>query len=127
MNGAPQPQRPLIVPNGVQPAPPASASQRHAAAFAEIKAIETAYNQAVVENERLRRDVDKLQNKVDLLQDALDQERQDGKIYQRKLIRLAASMSGINALTAEAHQIMTDMKEVKEARDETDAERAART
>lgn len=123
MNGAPQPQRPLIVPGAGGPAP---ASQRHAAAFAEIKAIEAAYTATMAENDQLKRKVDALQNKVDLLQDALDEARQDSKIYQRKLIRLAASMSGINALTAEAHQIMTDMKEVKEAQAETDAERAAR-
>lgn len=115
-----------VVPTPAPERPPAPVSQRHAAAFAELKAMETTYQQVAEENADLRRKLDAALNKAELLQNALDDERQHSRIYQRKLIRLAAAMSGIGALCADAEQIMRDAKEVTEAQEETAAEQMAR-
>lgn len=101
-------------------------SQRHAAAVAEIKALEEGYQSALSENVELKRVADRLLNKNELLQNELDRAIENGQIYQRKLIRLAAAMSGVNALTAEADKIMRDLAEVTEAQAETDKRIAER-
>lgn len=123
-NGLPPiPMRPVARP----PAPVAPVAQRTAAAFAEIRALEEQHAALEAENASLKRAVDQQDNKIDLLQAALDDERQNSRIYQRKLIRLATSMAGIGALTAEAEKIMRDTKEVEEAQAETEREREQRS
>lgn len=114
--------------NNTNPKPPAfppmprqetaPISHRHAAAFAEIKAIEAAYESLQIRNAELEREIDKVVNQRDLLDAALRQERIDCKVYQRKLIRLATAMSGIGALTAEAEQIMRDVADFDKAAEE---------
>lgn len=124
MNGNPNGAVGGAIPMPMRPSTPNPnpLAQRTASAFAEVKALEDQHNALIAENDKLRREIDRVTNQRDLLDQALRQERIDCKVYQRKLIRLATAMAGIGTLTAEAEKIMRDVVEFNEAQDEVEGE-----
>lgn len=110
MNDTPTGIRPPVL----IPRPPVAApTNRHAQAFAEIKAMEDNYHTAMEEIIELKRSLDSVTNQRDLLDAQMQHERDQKEIFQRKLVRLAASMSGIGALTKEAEEIMRQVEQVE--------------
>jgi hypothetical protein len=89
-------------------------ASRHAQTLEEIKAMSENYsNMQAICTEQIRK-IDALQNKVDLLQVALDDSRHAERVYRHKLIRLASAMENISLLTTQAEGIMKDAREIDE-------------
>jgi hypothetical protein len=109
----PTPIRPAMRPAVAEH--PETTLHRHAAAMAEIQTMRDNYEAMSAEVAESRRTIDKLENAVDMLKTALDEERHVGRVTQRKLIRLAGAMSAMSRLAAEADVIMRDAKEFEEA------------
>lgn len=85
--------------------------QRHAQALAEIKQMHTDYQRMQADLLDARRRLDQQENMIALLKEERDKLRDDLQVSTRKLIRLAAAMSGIGRLTADAEEIMRSVQE----------------
>lgn len=99
---------------------------RHATAMAEIQKLHDDYNAMRAELTNAYRKLDQQQNMIEVL--TTDKERyfQERSLFQRKLIRLAAAMDHIGALSEEAQAIMRDSRDWEEQYDAEDqAARAA--
>lgn len=91
---------------------------RQAGALAEVQRIH-ADNMVMLDKiEQDRRTIERLEDRCTLLNAELSKSQQEGKVYQRKLIRLAAAMSGIGRLTQDAVEIMRSCQEWQETEQE---------
>lgn len=85
--------------------------ERHAKAFSEIKQMHIDFQIMQTELIEARRELDKRQNMIELLTAEKDRLYQEGQVHMRKLVRLAAAMSGMSRLAKDADEVMRSVKE----------------
>jgi hypothetical protein len=84
---------------------------RHAAAFSEIKQMHIDFKAMQAELIAAQRELDKRANLIELLTAEKDRLYQEGQVHMRKLIRLAAAMSGMARLAQDAEEVMRSVRE----------------
>lgn len=85
--------------------------ERHAKAFSEIKQMHVDFQLMQTELIEARRELDKRQNMIELLTAEKDRLQAEGQVHMRKLVRLAAAMSGMSRLAQDADEIMRSVQE----------------
>ena len=100
---------------------------RRAQALAEVAQMEKDLHEAHNEVATLRRDLDRTNDRVDLLTEERTRYRTEATLYRSKLIELATSMANIGLLTIQAQEIMHTVKDIaaQETPEEAQAERAS--
>lgn len=88
--------------------------ERHAQALSEIKQMHLDFKAMQTELIAARRTIDQQANMVELLKEERDRLYQEGRVHMRKLVRLAAAMSGMSRLAADADEIMRSVQEWQE-------------
>jgi uncharacterized phage infection (PIP) family protein YhgE len=96
----------------------ADIEDRHAAAFSEIKQMHIDFKAMQADLIAAQRELDKRQNLIELLTAEKDRLNDLSQVYMRKLVRLAAAMSGISRLAQDADEIMRSVQEFKEVEGE---------
>lgn len=103
--------------------------QRQAGAIDEIRMLHAEHEDLKRKSEEDRRTIQQLQDRCSMLIGELRTSQQEGKIYQRKLIRLASAMTNIGRMSQDAEEIMRSVQDWEEteqqAAEEADSERAA--
>ena len=92
--------------------------QRHAVALSEIKQMHADYLRKQTELADAHRRLDQQDNMNSLLTIEKDRLNDLSQVYMRKLVRLAAAMSGISRLAADADEIMRSVQEFKDVEGE---------
>jgi hypothetical protein len=95
---------------------------RHAQALTEIKQMHADYLIMQTELMEARRRLDQQDNMISLLTIEKDRLNELSQVYMRKLVRLAAAMSGISRLAQDADEIMRSVQEFKDVQGERDLE-----
>lgn len=85
--------------------------QRTAEAVAEIKELYAAYDEATKQAEADARAIQHLQDKVQMLEEALREERAARRVCERKLIRLATNQKNISRIAQDGDEIMRSVQE----------------
>lgn len=98
-------------------------TDRHKTTLAELERMAADYRHMETTLAESRREIDKRDNKIDLLEEALREARENEAVYRRKLIRLATAMESMSRLAVDADKIMRDVADLDEAAKEV----AART
>lgn len=102
---------------------------RQAGALAEVQRIHADNMRMHDLAEQNRRAIERLEDQCAFLKEELSKSQQEGKVYQRKLIRLAAAMSGISRLAQDADEIVRSTKEwdqvLKESQEGDETEKTA--
>jgi gas vesicle protein len=90
---------------------PAQPIERRAEALAELRTLHEEHAEQARIIEGQRKTIERLEDKVDLMQDSLTESRQNERVVTRKLIRLAAAMANMSTLAKVAEEIMHSVKE----------------
>lgn len=85
--------------------------ERHAQALTEIKQMHLDFQVMQAQLIEAQRELDKRQNMIELLTAEKDRLYQEGQVHMRKLVRLAAAMSGMSRLAQDAEEVMRSVKE----------------
>jgi predicted RNase H-like nuclease (RuvC/YqgF family) len=85
--------------------------ERKAEAIAEIKELYAAYEDAVRENEQNSRALTRMQDRIEMLENDLREEKERARICERKLIRLAANQRNIARIAQDGDEIMRSVRE----------------
>src|SRR5260221_14245697 len=88
------------------------AIERRASALAEVTKMQQDLILAHDEINSLKRDLDRVENRVELLTEERTRYRQEAILYRTKLVELATSMANIGLLTMQAQEIMQTVKEI---------------
>lgn len=91
--------------------------ERVAESVAEIKELYAAYQEAVAENERNERVIQRQQDKITMLEEALQEARAQSRVCERKLIRLATNQKNISRIAQDGDEIMRSMQEWNDEQD----------
>ena len=94
----------------VAPAP----VERKAEALAEIQQIYAAYEEVAKENEQLQRALQRMQDRIAMLEEDLRNEKERSGVCERKLIRLAANQRNIARIAQDGDEIMRSIREWQE-------------
>ena len=97
-------------------APP---SERTAEAIAEVRAIYAAYEDAVKQAEADSRVIQRLQDRIQMIEEDLRETRERAKVCERKLIRLAANQRNISRIAQDGDEIMRSVQDWQETEAET--------
>lgn len=100
------------------------AADRRAQALAEVNKMQTDLTACQAEIATLRRELDRAQDRLDMVIEERNRHRHESKVYRDKLVELSAAMSNIGLLTVSAQEIMMTVKELT-ASDETPEQSAA--
>jgi hypothetical protein len=95
--------------------------ERRAEALAELQELYSAYEAAQKQTEADARVIQRLQDRLELMQEEITNEREQRRICERKLIRLAANQRNIARIAQDGDEIMRSVQEWEE----TAAEAAA--
>ena len=88
------------------------AIERRASALAEVTKMQQDLILAHDEINSLKRDLDRVEDRVVLLTEERARYRQEAILYRTKLVELATSMANIGLLTMQAQEIMQTVKEI---------------
>lgn len=91
---------------------------RHAQALAEISQMHASYKSMTAQLAEAQRALDRQKDVNEMLKEERNRLFQENRVLTRKLIRLAAAMSNMSRLAADADEIMRSVKDWEEA--ETD-------
>jgi hypothetical protein len=98
-------------------------TERQALALDEIRQLHAAYADLLRKTDEDRRTIDRQADRIALLVADLRTAQQEGKVWQRKLIRLASAMSSMSRLAQDADEIMRSVVDwVDETPEEAQAE-----
>ena len=98
---------------------------RQAGALAEVQRIHADNMRMHDLAERNRREIERLEYQCHFLKEELSKAQQEGKVYQRKLIRLADAMSGMSRLAQDGDEIVKSTQEWDEVIHESEPQKAA--
>jgi hypothetical protein len=89
--------------------------ERKAEAVAEISELYRGYEEAVERIKQDERVIQRLQDRLQLLEDQLKTEQLERRVLERKLIRLAANQRNISRIAQDGDEIMRSVQEWNEA------------
>lgn len=111
----------------VMPFTGSSPIERKAEALAELEDLYLSHDEAVKRLAADERLIQRLQDRIELLTEELTNERDQRRICERKLIRLAANQRNISRIAQDGDEIMRSMQEWNEVEAEAaDDEPSAR-
>lgn len=88
------------------------AADRRAQALAEVNKMQTDLTACQAEISTLRRELDRAQDRLDMVVEERDRYRHESKVYRDKLVELSAAMSNIGLMTISAQEIMMTVREL---------------
>jgi hypothetical protein len=88
--------------------------ERRAEALAELQELYSAYETAQKQTEADARVIQRLQDRLELMREELTNEREQRRICERKLIRLAANQRNIHRISQDGDEIMRSVQEWEE-------------